>query len=51
MIMKKKKPQFGQGLDNITDMEVGPDGFLYVLSYSKDQANIFRIVPQNTHVA
>jgi aldose sugar dehydrogenase len=31
---------FAQGLDTITDMKVGPDGFLYVLSYS---GKIFKI--------
>ena len=49
MDMKKKRTAiFGQGFDNITDIEVGPDGFMYVLSYSKDRANIFRIAPIDT---
>lgn len=34
---------FASGLDTITDMEVGPDGLLYVLSYS---GNIFKIGPK-----
>jgi len=46
---EEKAAIFGQGFDNITDIEVGPDGYLYVLSYSKDGANIFRIVPRNTN--
>jgi glucose/arabinose dehydrogenase len=31
---------FAQGLDTITDMKVGPDGYLYVLSYS---GKIFKV--------
>jgi aldose sugar dehydrogenase len=34
---------FGQGFDSITDLQVGPDGYLYVLSYG--DGNIYRIVP------
>ena len=34
---------FGEGFDAITDVEVGPDGYLYVVSH-KD-GKIFRIVP------
>jgi aldose sugar dehydrogenase len=34
---------FAQGFDTITDMEVGPDGYLYVLSFS--EGKIFRIKP------
>jgi glucose/arabinose dehydrogenase len=37
---------FGRDFGGITDMEVGPDGFLYVLSISKDR--IWRIVPIET---
>jgi len=33
----------GQGFDTITDMEVGPDGYLYVLSYP---GKIFKISPK-----
>jgi len=33
---------FGQGFGGITDLEVGPDGYLYVLSYSGD---LYRILP------
>lgn len=32
-----------QGLDTITDMQVGPDGYLYVLSYS---GKILKIIPK-----
>jgi glucose/arabinose dehydrogenase len=34
---------FGEGFDSITDIEVGPDGYLYVVSYG--EGKIFRIVP------
>lgn len=35
---------FGNGFGCITDVEEGPDGFLYVLSYS--EGTIFRILPK-----
>jgi glucose/arabinose dehydrogenase len=34
---------FAEGIGGITDMEVGPDGFLYVLSLA--QGKMYRIVP------
>jgi glucose/arabinose dehydrogenase len=34
----------GTGFRGITDIETGPDGYLYVLSYS---GNVYRIVPSN----
>jgi glucose/arabinose dehydrogenase len=37
-----------EGFDSITDIEVGPDGYLYILSRLEDQANIFRIMPTNS---
>ncbi len=37
---------FGRGLGTITDLQVGPDGYLYVLSYTNGA--IYRIVPINT---
>jgi aldose sugar dehydrogenase len=36
---------FAQGFGGITDMEVGPDGYLYILSFYEGQGTIFRIVP------
>jgi glucose/arabinose dehydrogenase len=36
---------FGQGFGPITDLQVGPDGYLYVLSFGKGK--VFRIVPQS----
>jgi len=37
---------FARGFSGITDMEVGPDGFLYILSMSKGK--IWRVVPLET---
>jgi hypothetical protein len=34
---------FGEGFAGISDLEVGPDGYLYVVSLG--QGKIFRIVP------
>jgi glucose/arabinose dehydrogenase len=34
----------GQGFNRITDIEVGPDGFLYVLSF--EDGSVYRIVPK-----
>jgi plastocyanin len=46
MIQKKtNRLIFGQGFGRITDIEVGPDGFLYVLSYT---GSLFRIVPTSS---
>ena len=33
---------FGQGFGGITDIQVGPDGYLYILSYT---GSIYRILP------
>ena len=35
---------FGQGFGGITDLTVGPDGYLYVVSIG--QGKIFRILPK-----
>ena len=35
---------FGQGFGGITDIEIGPDGYLYVLSYT---GSLFRILPSS----
>lgn len=38
---------FGTGFRNsITDIETGPDGYLYVLTYHPTMGTLFRIVPQ-----
>jgi aldose sugar dehydrogenase len=36
---------FGQGFNRITDIEVGPDGFLYVLSF--EEGAVYIIVPED----
>lgn len=36
---------FGNGFGSITDLETGPDGYLYVLSF--DSGTIYRIVPSS----
>ena len=36
---------FGKGFGVITDLQVGPNGFLYVLSYDKVDGRIYKIVP------
>jgi glucose/arabinose dehydrogenase/predicted MPP superfamily phosphohydrolase len=38
------KVTFAEGFSGITDLEVGPDGYLYVLSYGK--GTIYRISPK-----
>ena len=35
---------FGQGFGGVTDLTVGPDGYLYVVSIG--QGKIFRILPK-----
>jgi glucose/arabinose dehydrogenase len=35
--------KFGEGFGSISDLEVGPDGYLYVISIGKGK--IFRIIP------
>lgn len=37
---------FAEGLGTITDMEVGPDGYLYLINYEED-GSLFRIVPSD----
>ncbi len=34
----------GQGFGHITDIEVGPDGYLYVLSHDNNTVSIYRIL-------
>jgi glucose/arabinose dehydrogenase len=36
---------FGNGFGSITDLETGPDGYLYVLSF--DSGTIYRVVPSS----
>ena len=35
---------FGQYFDGITDLEIGPDGYLYILTYKENNFYIYRIV-------
>jgi glucose/arabinose dehydrogenase len=37
---------FSKDLGKITDIKVGPDGFIYVLSDYMDKVTIFRIAPK-----
>jgi hypothetical protein len=47
-ISENKDIIWAKGFGVITDMQVGPDGYLYVLSVNlpQDRGTIFRIVPQ-----
>lgn len=38
---------FGKGFGIITDLEVGPDGYLYVVSGFRktDEGSVYRIIP------
>jgi glucose/arabinose dehydrogenase len=38
---------FGFNFGQITDMDLGPDGYLYILSHYKDKVSIFRLVSNN----
>lgn len=36
---------FAQGFGGITDVEVGPDGYLYILTFGEEDGTIYKIVP------
>jgi aldose sugar dehydrogenase len=36
---------FATGFAGVTDLEVGPDGYLYILTFHKSQGSIHRVVP------
>jgi glucose/arabinose dehydrogenase len=36
---------FAQGFGGITDIEVGPDGYLYILTFGEEDGAIYKIVP------
>jgi glucose/arabinose dehydrogenase len=38
-----KEITFGQGFGSVTDIQVGPDGYLYILSF--EEGKIYKIVP------
>jgi glucose/arabinose dehydrogenase len=44
-LLELEEATFGEQFDVITDLEVGPDGYLYVLNYNMD-GSIFRILPE-----
>ena len=37
--------EFAHGFGIITDLELGPDGYLYVLVFDKEDGRIYKIVP------
>jgi aldose sugar dehydrogenase len=39
--------EFASGFGGITDMQVGPDGYLYVLVFDREDGRIFKIVPRS----
>ena len=43
--LEQHGPVFGHGFGVITDIEVGPDGYLYILTFGKEDGTIYRIVP------
>ena len=42
---ERNKMVFATGFAGISDMEVGPDGHLYLLTFHKSRGTIYRIVP------
>jgi len=38
--------RFGEDFGVITDLDIGPDGFLYVLSY--DRGTVYRVIPSES---
>jgi aldose sugar dehydrogenase len=45
-IQEMQNITFSKGLGKITDIKVGPDGYMYVLSNYMDKATVFRIAPK-----
>jgi glucose/arabinose dehydrogenase len=39
---------FGHGFGQITDIEIGPDGYLFILSHNQDLVKIFKILPKSS---
>ena len=39
---------FAQGFGGITDIEVGPDGYLYILTFGEEDGTIYKIIPTTT---
>jgi aldose sugar dehydrogenase len=46
-----EKAVFAHGFGGITDIEVGPDGYMYILTFDKVDGTIFRIVPKDNNNA
>jgi glucose/arabinose dehydrogenase len=44
-VTETKNAVFATGFAGISDLEVGPDGYLYILTYHKSRGSIYRIVP------
>ena len=42
-----KKMVFGEGFGTITDIELGPDGYIYLLTHDESDGAVYRIVPAN----
>jgi aldose sugar dehydrogenase len=40
--------EFAEGFGGITDLEIGPDGYLYILIYDSEDGRIYRISPVTT---
>jgi glucose/arabinose dehydrogenase len=43
--MAEEQIEFAEGFGGITDLEIGPDGYLYVLIYDNEDGRISRISP------
>jgi len=41
-----EKMVFGQGFGTITDIELGPDGYMYILTHDKSDGAVYRIIPE-----
>ena len=44
--MSSQDVTFSKGLGKVTDIEVGPDGYMYVLSLYMNKLTIFKIAPK-----
>jgi hypothetical protein len=45
---ESKKVILGHNFGEITDIKIGPEGYLYILIYSQQYGKILRILPQHT---
>lgn len=44
-IAERNTAVFATGFAGISDLEVGPDGYLYLLTFHKSDGAIYRIIP------